>query len=366
MPGVCQEKAMLQLPLDEAPANQSNAQAHAEAAGPPPFIQMLHIMTGHWVGQAAAAIARFEIPDHLAGGPRPVADLARLTGADADALHRLLRAGASVGILAETAPATYATTPLGETLRKGAPGSLRDLVVAELATGHWLPWGHLYEAVKTGASQAEPALGCTIWDYYGKHQEEGACFARGMSNLSAAVVGDVVAACDFAPFSRIVDVGGSEGVMLAGALRAAPAATGVLFDLPEVIARGRAAVERHGLGGRLESVTGDFFKEVPAGGDLYILKSVLHDWDDEKSVAILRNVHQAARPGARIVVVEMVLPERVTPSPVHLMDLNMLVMLGGRERTEKQFAALLAAAGLRYERAIATRGLFSVLEATRP
>jgi hypothetical protein len=334
-------------------------------AAPPPHVQMLHIMMGHWIAQAAATVARFEIPDHLAAGPRTVAELAGLTGANPDALNRLLRAAVSVGILREVEPAVYANSPLGETLRKDAPVGLRDLVVAELAPGHWLPWGHLYDAVKGGGSQARAALGCDTWEYYARTPEEGACFARGMGNVSAIAAAEVLPAYDFSRFEHIVDVGGSEGVMLAGALRAAPGARGVLFDLPEVIDRGGQAIAQHGLGGRLQAVGGDFRAEVPPGGDLYILKAILHDWDDDGSLTILRNVRQAARPGAKIVVIEMVLPERVSPSPVHLMDLNMLVMLGGRERAEPEFASLFDRAGLRFERAIPTRGLFSLLEATR-
>jgi len=332
---------------------------------PPPPIQMLQILMGHWVGQVAAAVARFDIVDHLAGGTRSCKELARVTAANEGALRRLLRAAASVGVLQEVEPDTYSATPLGDTLRKGVSGSLRDFVIAELAPGHWLPWGRLYDAVKTGKSQAGATLGMGAWEYYAKTPEEGACFARGMSNLSAIVAAEVVPAYDFSRFERIVDVGGSEGVMLAGALRAAPNAQGVLFDLPEVIERGRSAVAAHRLEGRLESVTGNFLQEVPAAGDLYILKSILHDWDDEKSVTILKNVQRAAKPQAKVVVVEMVVPEAVSPSPVHLMDLNMLVMLDGRERTEKEFASLFTSAGLRFDRVISTHGLFSIVEGTR-
>jgi hypothetical protein len=331
----------------------------------PPPIQMLKIMMGPWVAQIAAAIARFEVPDHLAEGPRAALELAQLAGAEPGAFDRLLRAAASVGILREVSPGLYAGTPLGDTLRSNVPGSVRDLVVAELAPGHWLPWGRLTEAVRTGQSQARATLGTDTWGYYAKNPEEGAGFARGMSNLSAIVAAETAPACDFSRSERIVDVGGSEGVMLAAALRAAPQARGVLFDLPEVVARGRGAVAAHGLGSRLEVVAGDFLKEVPAGGDLYLLKAILHDWNDDQSVTILENVRRAARPGARVLVVEMIVPPAVTPSPVHLLDLDMLVMLDGRERTEPQFAALFGKAGLRFERVVPTLGLFSVVEGTR-
>ena len=338
--------------------------ANPSEALPAP-LQMFQIMMGYWVGQTAATVARFEIPDRLAKRPRASDDLAAQIGANPAALRRLLRAAASVGIVREVEPGTFANTPLGETLQKDAPGSLRDLVVAELAPGHWLPWGHLYDAVKSGTSQAKATLGVDAWEYYAKTPDEGACFARGMSNLSAIVAGEVLPAYDFSRFECIVDVGGSEGVMLAGALRAAPRARGILYDLPEVIERGHGSVKRYGLGDRLRAVSGDFLKDVPPGGDLYILKAIVHDWDDEKSVTILRNVQRVAKPGAKILVIEMVVPEVVAPSPVFLMDLNMLVMLGGRERSAKEFASLLTSAGIRFDGVVPTRGLFSVIEGTR-
>jgi hypothetical protein len=192
----------------------------------PPPIQMLHIMMGHWVGQAAATLAQLEVTDHLAGGPRSAEELARLTGAAPATLSRLLRACASVQLLREVEPGTYANTPLGETLRKDVAGSLRDLVIAELAPGHCLPWGRLHDAVKTGKSQTRATLGCAIWEYYARTPQEGACFARGMSNLSAIVAAEAIPVYDFSRSEHIIDVGGSEGVMLAGALRTAPRARG--------------------------------------------------------------------------------------------------------------------------------------------
>lgn len=331
----------------------------------PPHLQMLQMMMGHWAGQTAAAIARFEIPDHLANGPRSSDDLARLCEANPSSFFRLMRAGVSIGLLREVEPGAFATTPVGDTLRKDHPTSVRDLVIAELSPGHWLPWGRLYDAVKEGKSLASTVLGMDTWQYYAANKEEGACFARGMGNLSALVVNEVLPSYDFSRFERIVDVGGSQGVMIAGVLKVATGARGVLFDRPDVIDAGQANVRAHGLGDRLESVAGDFMKEVPAGGDLYILKHILHDWDDEQSTTILKNVHRAAKPGAKVLVVEMTVPEEVTPTPVNLMDLNMLVMVNGRERTEKEFAALLTGAGLRFERAHPSMGLFSLIEATR-
>ncbi len=240
--------------------------------------------------------------DRLASGTSSIDDLARECGADRDALYRLLRAAASLGVCSETGGKRFAPASLGETLRSDAPGSLRDLIIAETAPGHWLPWGKLADAVRSGASTMRATLGVPDpWTYYAKNAEEGKSFARGMGNLSAIVSADVARV--YQPKAqRIVDVGGSEGVLLRGLLERAPGARGVLFDRAEVVAHAKPS-------DRIEVVSGDFFAEVPAGGDLYVLKSILHDWPDDRCEVILKNCHRAAAPGARLLVVEMILPE---------------------------------------------------------
>ncbi len=331
----------------------------------PPHVQVLQMVMGYWAAQVGATIARLGVVDTIQGAPRAEADIAHAVGAHPESLARLLRAAAMLGLLRETSPGHFTTTATGDCLRKDAPISLRDFFIAELAPGHWLPWGRLHDAVKEGRSVAADALGCDVWTYYQRNAEEGACFARAMSNISNVVVGEVLPAYDFARFSRIVDVGGSQGALLAGVLRANPAARGVLFDRADVIASGQAAVAAYGFGPRLEAVAGDFFESAPADGDLYLLKSILHDWDDAHCAKILRTVAAAAKPGATLCVVEMIVPPAGTPSPVHLMDLNMLVMLDGRERTAEQFRTLLATGGWTLSRVVPTRGLFCVIEAVR-
>jgi hypothetical protein len=248
-------------------------------------------------------------------------------------------------------------TPLGETLRSDVHGSMRDIVIAETAPGHWLPWGRLADAIREGHSMATEALSMPVWDYYGKFDAERLSFARGMSNLSAMVAEEVAAVYDAGDAKTIVDVGGSEGMLLRGLLRSAPNARGVLFDREDVIA---SAPHDE----RIENVAGDFFTSVPDGADLYLLKSILHDWPDEKCVEILKVVHRHAAPHARVVIVEMlVTPD--APGPVNFMDLNMLVMLDGRERTADEYTSLLEAAGFGVLRVVGTAGLFSVLEARR-
>jgi hypothetical protein len=318
-----------------------------------------------WAAQILSAVAQLGVPDLIAAGTRSVEHLADECAADASALHRLLRAAATVGLVVETGPAEFALTPLGETLRANTPGSLRDFVIAETAPGHWLPWGRLVDAVKRGGAMTKETLGLDPWDYYAANVEEGRCFARGMSNLSAIASADVARVYDPGDARRIVDVGGSEGVLLRGILARAPHARGVLFDRPDVIEGARGAVANSGMGDRIDVVSGDFFTDMPAGGDLYLLKSVLHDWPDDKCEEIVRSVHRGAAEGSRLVLVEGLLPDTPQPSPVTLMDMNMLVMLGGRERTAGEYTALLKRCGYEVQRVIPTGGMFGVIEAKR-
>jgi SAM-dependent methyltransferase len=221
----------------------------------------------------------------------------------------------------------------------------------------------------TGHSVTTAALGMEIWEYYKENPEEGATFAGAMGGLSASVSAQVATRYDASRFARIVDVGGSQGVLLAGLLAAAPQATGVLFDRPEVIDKARPVITARGLAGRMELVGGDFFTEVPSGGDLYVLKSVLHDWDDDHALRILANCHRAAQPGSTLLLVEGVLPTEPQPSPIHLINLYMFLQVDGRERTREEHQALLEAAGYRLERVIppAPDGYhpWSLLEARR-
>ena len=341
-----------------------SADSQHSSDAPPPQAVVLQMLTGMWVSQVLSAVAQLGVADLIAAGTRSVDHLAEECTADAKALHRLLRAAATIGLLIETAAGEFALTPLGTTLRTGVQGSLRDFVIAETAPGHWLPWGHLAEAVKRGGSMTKETLGLEPWDYYAKNDEEGRCFARGMSNLSAMVSADVARVYDPGDVHRVVDVGGSEGVLLRGILGRAPNARGVIFDRADVIEGARRAVAESGMAERIDLVSGDFFAEVP-GGDLYLLKSILHDWPDDKCEEIVKCVHRSAPEGSRLVLVEMLLPDTLQPSPVTLMDMNMLVMLGGRERTAGEYTSLLQRCGYEVSRVIPTGGMFSVIEARR-
>jgi hypothetical protein len=337
----------------------------SETQAPNARLQLMHMIFNCWAMQAAGEAARLGIADLLAAGPRGSEELAQETGANPGALFRLLRSCASIGVFAELEGRRFALTPLSECLRSNVEGSLRDFVMAQLAPPHWVTWNHLHEAVMTGRPITKRALGMEIWDYYAKNPEEGTQFARAMGNVSAMVSADVVRLYDVTPFRKIVDVGGSQGALLRAMLRASPGSSGVLFDLPNVIERARGVINQDGFAGRIELVAGDFFKEVPAGADLYAVKSVLHDWGDAECETILRNCHRAAPAGARLLVVDMLLSTASQPSPIASLDLKMLLLLGGRERTEAEMVGLLTRTGWRVERILPMPELYSIVDAVR-
>jgi hypothetical protein len=328
----------------------------------PPWLAMMQLLTGSWVAQAVGAAARLAIPDHLAAGQRTAAQLAAATGASVDGLARLCRALVSLGVLGVEGDA-FTPTPLSDALRTGVPGSLRELAMAETDQAHWAPWGRFTEAVRTGKPQAEAALGMQPWDYYGQHPEDARVFSEAMGNVSRLAVPAVLGGYDFSQARTVVDVGGAHGYLLAAILGASPAARGILFDLPHVTAQAGPVLERLGVADRVELVPGSFLEHVPAGGDLYVLKHILHDWDDDTCLTILRACRAAMSPQARMLIVEMLLPPPGVASPAALMDLNMLVLLGGRERDEREFRALLTRAGLELARVIFTPSPFVLLEA---
>jgi len=326
---------------------------------------MMGLITGYWVSQAVGVVALLGVADELAAGPRDSDDLARAVGADPQALYRVLRLLASLGLFTQAPPGSFALTPLGDTLRSDSPGSVRNFAITETAAGHWLPWGRLHESVRTGQPMAREALGMDLFEWYSKNPDEAGYFSAAMGNLSALAASELVRVYDFSGVRTVADVGGAHGVLLAAVLQANPAARGILFDLPHVIATAGDAIASAGLSERCELMSGDFFEAVPEGADLHLLKQIVHDWNDERATRLLQNCHRALAPAGTLLLVEMVIPSDNRPSPAQAMDLNMLVLLGGQERTEEHFERLLRAAGFRLERIIPTHSPFSVIEATR-
>ena len=331
---------------------------------PPPAQLMFGMITGFWVSQIIGVAARLNIAEHLRDGAKSAEELARLAGAEPSALYRVLRAAASIGVFQLGADDRFSLTPLGETLRSGIPGSMREMAIMQTSKGHWLPWGKLEDAVRTGQAQAVATLGCELFEHYATSPEEAAAFSGAMGNLSALVASEVAAHVDTSGLTRAVDIGGAEGTLIAALLVKNPSLAGIVFDLPHVTATAEAKLAAQGLLGRCTVVAGDFFKSVPSA-DLYVLKQILHDWNDEQAATILRNCAKSMTPRGRVAIVEMVIPDDRSATPAQLMDVNMLAILPGRERTQAEYTALLSDAGLRFERLVPTHSPFQILEATR-
>jgi hypothetical protein len=323
---------------------------------------MLQIISGFWISRAVYVIARLGIPDILKTGSKNADELASATNTHARSLHRLLRALASVGVLRADGD-RFALTPLSETLVTDAPGSLRWFAVSELGQEHYPAWGNLMHSVKTGEIAFDNFFGMDVWKYFAHNPEEAAVFNDSMSGVTAATNEAIMSLYDFSGFRKVVDVGGGHGGLITAILKKNPNLKGILFDAPEVIEGARPKIEAAGLADRCETVTGDFFKAVPAGGDGYILKWIIHDWDDEKSLTILRNCRNQVPAEGRLILVDCVVPETDEPHFSKFIDLNMLVMTGGKERTEKEFQALLTAAGFKLRRVIHTELPTSIVEA---
>ncbi|GGL45732.1 methyltransferase [Nocardia jinanensis] len=324
----------------------------------PGHFALLEMVAAGWLSQAIHAAAALDIAGALADGPRDGADLARTVGADPDALQRLLRLLIAHGIFARRRDGRYTLTPMARALRTDAPVPLRDAVLFYGGATHRDHWTRLVDAVRTGAP-AVPAR--AFFDLVRTDRELGDMFHRAMSDIEGLGQQAVLTAHDFTRYRSIVDIGGGRGALLAEILRRVPNCTGILFDLPEVVAD--APGWPAGATGRCTAVGGSFFESVPAGADAYLLKHILHDWPAEQAGQILRTVRAAMPPTARLLVVELVLPEHDRPHPGNFIDLEMLVNTGGRERSESEYRALLADSGFTLVSCTPTMSPENVLEA---
>jgi hypothetical protein len=320
-----------------------------------------HMIVGAWITQGIYAAAELGLADALAGGPRSVEELSRSSGADPDALHRLLRALASVGIFAEDGERRYALTPLAEPLRSDVPGSQRWLAMMAGAE-FYRTWGELLSSVRTGQPGFDQAYGEPFFQYMTGWPERGRLYDRAMSSVHGAETAPLLDAYDFSQFRRVADLGGGNGSQLASILKRHPGLEGVLFDIPPVAQNAWEVLREAGLSKRARVLAGDFFSSVPEGCDLYVLRHVLHDWEDEQALAILRNCRAAARPEARLLIVETLIPEGNGLCFGKWLDLMML-LVGGRERTEAQYRKLLETAGFTDIRVTPTAHEVSAIEA---
>lgn len=323
---------------------------------------MQDLILAAWVSQCITAAADLRIADALAAGPLPIDELAGKAGADADALGRLLRALISRGIFARRDDGRYELTPLADLLRSDAPVSLAPMARFIGARQHREHWSLLTEAIKTGSSWVPALRGKSFFDYLGDEPEFGKIFNDAMTGLSGLAIGPVVDAYDFTRFGTIVDVAGGHGRLLAAILASAPDARGVLYDLPEVIAGAPPLLRESHVAERVRLAEGSFFDGVPTGGDAYVLKHIIHDWDDDESVQILRNVRSAAVEGATLLLVETVVPEDDGGSIAKWTDMEMLIINNGRERTAGEYRRLFYEAGFEMVGIVDTASRFSIIE----
>jgi hypothetical protein len=339
-------------------SDRARVPAHSTGAGPgaeqptqeerAAATAVLRMIWGIHVSRAVYAVAELGIADRVADGPVSCTELARGTGADEDSLYRVLRLLAGLGVFSEAPPRSFGLTILGDRLRSGAPASMRSWALLHGTVAGCQPFEHIMHTVKTGQPGFDTAHGMPLFEFLTGHPGDAEVFDAAMLERTAAYAPSVAAGYHFFDLRTVVDVGGGRGILLAAILRGHRHLQGTLFELPTVAAGGEAVLATAGLMDRCDVVAGDFFQGVPAGADCYLLANVLHDWDDTKATEILAHCRRAVTRHGRVLIIERLIPDDPAQAvPVLLSDINMLVLSGGRERTNEEYGALLRAAGLR-------------------
>jgi SAM-dependent methyltransferase len=331
----------------------------------PPPTQMLQIIAGFWAARCVYVAAKLGIADLLEDGPKTAHELASRTHSHPPSLFRVLRALAGAGVLTQDGQNRFGQTPLSETLRSDVPGSIRAFAITELGEEHYPAWGELLHSVRTGGIAFDKAFGEPVWEFFRKHPENARVFNDAMSGLTAQAEAAIHGAYEFSGIRTILDAGGGHGRLLTSILRRNPQMRGILFDSPQVIEGARDAVAASDVADRCQLVGGDFFASVPEGADAIVMKWIIHDWNDDQSVAIMKTCHRALPAGGRLILVEAVVPDTSEFHFSKFIDLNMLVMTGGRERTAAEFRALYEAAGFSLTRIVPTESPFSVIEGVK-
>jgi predicted O-methyltransferase YrrM len=316
---------------------------------------------GYQLSQCLYVAAKLAIADGLKAGPKHVEELAQASGAQPNALGRVLRALASAGVFRRLPDGQFALNEMSEHLCADAPGSLRAWAI--LAGEQPYPaWGQLLYTVQTGEIGFDHLYGMSNWQYRVQNPSAAQVFNDAMSEGVRASTAAILQAYDYSPFARIVDVGGGQGALLAGILMANPSAHGVLFELEHVVASARPLLQKAGVAERCETIAGSFLEEVPGEGDAYILKDILLNWDDQECVQILRNCEQAMKKNGAVLIMERVIASEKPTLDAAMVDLRMMVMLGGQARTSEELQALLAAAGFQLTKSVPTRSAYQILE----
>jgi len=306
--------------------------------------------------------AKLGIADLLVGGCNSISELSRATGANENRLLRIMKALVGKGYFSENAPGCFELTEMGEPLLSDYPSSVRDLAIMMGSRWHVYAFGNILEILEGKESGVERAFNLPIFDYLGEHPEDGAIFNALMSNISRRQIASICKAYSFPEKGTIVDVGGGRGGLLAGVLNSNRLLQGVLFDLPVLADEARNYLESEGVLDRCRVESGSFFEGTPSDGDIYVLKNIIHDYDDDDALEILRWCRHFMPPQSRLLVIDIVLSEKRPSFRDSLMDVQMMVVCGGKERTEAEFRALFSKAGLKLNRLIATRSEVSIIE----
>ncbi len=331
----------------------------------PPQVAILQMATGYWVSQSIYVAAKLGIADLLKEGSKSCDELAKSTGVNPRSVYRLMRALASVGVFAEKESGYFTLTPLAACIQSDVPGSMRAFAI-RFGEEHYRAWGDVMHSMQSGASAFENLYGMQLFEYYAQNPEQGKIFDEAMTSLSATENVEITTRYDFSPIRKLVDVGGGHGSLLASILISNPTMQGVLFDQPSVIEGAKDLIEAQQVSERCSLVAGDCFEEVPQGGDAYILKYMIHLWDDERAIAILKNCHRAMVENGKLLLVEQVIPPGNEPFLGKFADMQMLVMFpGGCERTETEYRSLFEAAGFHLTKIVSTRANVSVIEGIR-
>ena len=325
--------------------------------------QLMQLSTGYIASTVLYVAVKLQIPDRIESGTRGAAALARATGMNEDALYRVLRTLASLGVFEETGPREFSNNVASSMLRSDVPGSFYAMALWLSDPFHFQVYADAMYSVHTGKPAVEKTFGIPIFEYFPLNPEESEIFNNAMTAFSAAVIPPVLEACDFSGIGTLIDIAGGHGRVLTSILQKYPAMHGVLFDLEHVLAGARPRIKELGLADRCQTIAGDFFKAVPEGGDAYIMKHIIHDWDDERALAILTNIRKAMKPGGRVILLETIVQPGNRPDFGKILDLEMLLLPGGRERTEPEFRALFARAGFPEMRVIPIQSPLSVIEA---
>lgn len=342
--------------------NQMTDETHQQTPAPSRLLDMIF---GFMVSRSVAVAAQLGLADLLNAGPRSADELAQVVGANPRSLYRLLRALSGAGVFAEGADGRFGLTPLSELLRSDSAESLRAFAVTLADDLNFEMWAELPYSIQSGKPAVPYKLGMPWFDWLKQNPVKAKEFNDAMTSFSASGATAVLAAYDFSGIKKLVDVGGGHGLLLASVLSKYPNMRGVLYDAPAVVAGAKELLAAHGVADRCETVGGDFLGSVPAGGDAYILKHIIHDWSDEECTMILKHCHAGMPENGKVLIVEMVIPGPNVSSISKFLDLQMMVYLTGRERTESEYRELLERSGFELTRIVLTPSPYSVIEAVR-